>query len=137
MILEGFVVSRGHPSDFPNQLNPGQVSTYTLNRWFHFVAIGGESAMPAAYGASPTHTICAVDSHTAVASGFLFLSLNQLQVISREHSIRGEPDKSMVLNAILRHVCSPSCEGLKLVFTRLLRPRTGPFFPHQNFCCAE
>jgi hypothetical protein len=115
----------------------GTLSTYTLNQWFKFVAIGDEATMRATYGSSPVHVICIFSNLSAFCAMFLYLSLEQLTAVAFAHHIPLVLNKPALLHAIIRHICSRHCENQRLVFTRLLRPRSGPFFAHASFDSSE
>jgi hypothetical protein len=84
--------------------------TYTLNRWFRFVAIGAEATMRAAYG-SPVHVICICPNFSAFSAMFLYLSSEQLTVIAFSHHIPLVLNKPALLHTTIRHICSRHSEG--------------------------
>ncbi|KAJ7698483.1 hypothetical protein B0H14DRAFT_2649440 [Mycena olivaceomarginata] len=101
------------------------VSTYTLNRWFKFAAIGDEATMREAHGSSPIHVICICPNLSAFSAMFLYLLLEQLAVIAFAHHIPLVLNKPALLHATIRHICSRHYPGL---FSRMqtLKPIFDP-----------
>jgi hypothetical protein len=109
---------------FDNQSRDDEVatvSTYTLNRLFHFAAVGDDESVQAVY-ASAGHTICACLDLRSLLSHFLFLSLPELTSVARAHYVPTDGNKPVSLQATMNHICSDICRDVRFVFTRRSLP---------------
>jgi hypothetical protein len=117
----------------PRDDGPGDVSTYNLNRHFEFVTIGDGPTMELMYGNSTSHSICRTSRLADFVGHFVHLNVGQLNSIATSHAaqtVNSDADKPALIQSLLCHACSDSCDADHLVFIGRLYPREGQFNPH-------
>jgi hypothetical protein len=90
--------------------SPGLISSYTLNRHFEFVLIGDGPTVELMYGNSTGHAICRTRNIAGFVSHFVHLDIGRLCSIAWAHELNADNDKPILLQTLMRHVCSDGQE---------------------------